>query len=78
MMNLDQEIAQAEKRVQNALDSIARHPQEWRGAERNTSFAKEDMQRKQIELNDANATLYNLRAQKPVQSTGWRLAYVAS
>ena len=78
MANLDHEIAQAELRVQNALDAIARHPQEWRGAERNTTFAKEDMQRKQIELNNASATLYNLRAQKSVKTSGWRLAYVAS
>ena len=78
MASLDQQIAQAEKRVQSALDAIARHSQEWRGAERNTTFAKEDMQRKQKELNDASATLYNLRAQKPVKTSGWRLAYVAS
>jgi hypothetical protein len=78
MYSIDYEIEQAEKRVQNALDAIASHPREWRGAERNTTFAIEDMQRKQNELRDARATLYNLRAQKPLKTSGWKLAYVAA
>ena len=78
MRNLNYEIAQAEQRVQCAQEAIANHSREWNGADRNTCFAKEDMKLKQKELNDAYATLYNLRAQQPVKSTGWRLAYVAS
>ena len=78
MFNLDHEISKAETRVQLAQEAIANHSREWTGADRNTCFAREDMQRKQDELRDAKATLYNLRAQKPLKTSGWKLAYIAS
>ena len=77
MSSIETQIAQAEQRVQAAREAIANHSREWQGADRNTCFAQEDLQRKQQELRDANATLYNLRAQKPVKSNGWKLAYIA-
>ena len=76
MSSIDIQIAQAEQRVQAAREAIARHPREWTGADRNTCFAQEDLRSKRQELRDANATLYNLRAQKPIKSSGWKLAYV--
>lgn len=76
MNSAEMQIAQAEQRVQAAHEAIARHPREWTGADRNTCFAQEDLQRRRQELRDAQATLYNLRAQKPVKSSGWKLAYV--
>ena len=77
MSSIEIQIAQAEQRVKAAEDAIAMHSQEWRGAERNTTFARDDMKRKKQELADAEATLYNLRAQKPVKSNVWKLAYIA-